>query len=165
MDRYNEYQTKQCTHTLPHCTHTRWWLVLGWVTTKEDHPRLRIACISYIWCVIKFYIALHYITPINTIFNVSHGLSEHAVVHWLEKVLFNVVCGLRSEVFIQIIVLFQPCFFFKQDSSVFVCDFQPQTPIKFQVFIVNNRLCYLFKFGLSFETFGSSGVMLSGAKG
>ena len=24
-----------------HCTHNRWWLVLGWVTTKEDHPRLR----------------------------------------------------------------------------------------------------------------------------
>ena len=62
MDRYNKYQTKQCTHTLPHCTHTRWWLVLGWVTTKEDHPRLRIACISYIWRVIKFYITLHYIT-------------------------------------------------------------------------------------------------------
>ena len=28
--------------------------VLGWVTTKEDRPRLRIACISYIWRVIKF---------------------------------------------------------------------------------------------------------------
>jgi hypothetical protein len=56
MDHYNKYQTKQCTHRLPHCTHTRWWLVLGWVTTKEDHPRLRITCISYIWRVIKYYI-------------------------------------------------------------------------------------------------------------
>ena len=40
MDRYNKYQIKQCTHTLTHCTHNIWWLVLGWVTTKEDHPRL-----------------------------------------------------------------------------------------------------------------------------
>ena len=54
MDRYNKYQTKQNTHTLPHCTHNKWWLVLGWVTTKEDHPHLQIAYISYIWHVIKF---------------------------------------------------------------------------------------------------------------
>ena len=33
------------THTL---THNSWWLVLGWVTTKEDHPCLRIAYTSYI---------------------------------------------------------------------------------------------------------------------
>ena len=42
------------THTLPHSTHNRWWLVLGWVTTKEDYPHLRLAYISYIWRVIKF---------------------------------------------------------------------------------------------------------------
>jgi len=23
------------------CTHTSWWLVLGWVTTKEYHPCIR----------------------------------------------------------------------------------------------------------------------------
>ena len=40
MDCYNKYQTKQCTHTLTHCTHYKWWLVLGWVTTKKDHPCL-----------------------------------------------------------------------------------------------------------------------------
>jgi len=34
MGRYNKYRTKQCTHT-------RWWLVLGWVTTKEYHPCIR----------------------------------------------------------------------------------------------------------------------------
>ena len=57
MDRYNKYQTKQYTHAHIHfqTAHTtEWWLVLGWVTTKEDHPRLRFAYISYIWRVIKF---------------------------------------------------------------------------------------------------------------
>jgi len=34
MGRYNKYRTKQCTHT-------SWWLVLGWVTTKEYHPCIR----------------------------------------------------------------------------------------------------------------------------
>jgi len=35
MDRYNKYQTKQLhAHTYT-CTHDSWWLVLGWVTTKE----------------------------------------------------------------------------------------------------------------------------------
>jgi len=29
-------------------THTSRWLLLGWMTTKEDHPRLRIAYTSYI---------------------------------------------------------------------------------------------------------------------
>ena len=29
------------TQTHIHYTHNSWWLVLGWVTTKEDHPRLR----------------------------------------------------------------------------------------------------------------------------
>ena len=56
MDRYSKYQTKQCTHTLTHCTHNIWWLVLGWVTTNEDHPRLRLDYTSYIWHVIKFYL-------------------------------------------------------------------------------------------------------------
>ena len=51
----NTRQSSARTHTLPHCTHNRWWLVLDWVTTKKDHPRLRIAYISYIWRVIKFY--------------------------------------------------------------------------------------------------------------
>jgi len=31
MGRYNKYRTKQCTHT-------SWWLVLDWVTTKEYIP-------------------------------------------------------------------------------------------------------------------------------
>jgi len=34
MGRYNKYRAKQCTHT-------SWWLVLGWVTTKEYHPCIR----------------------------------------------------------------------------------------------------------------------------
>jgi len=34
MGRYNKYRTKQCTHT-------SWWLVLGWVTTKEYHLCIR----------------------------------------------------------------------------------------------------------------------------
>ena len=50
----NTRQSSTRTHTLPHCTHNRWWLVLGSVTTKENHPRLRIAYISYVWRVIKF---------------------------------------------------------------------------------------------------------------
>jgi len=42
MDRYNNYQTKQLhAHTYT-CTHNSWWLVLGWVTTKEYHPLRRL---------------------------------------------------------------------------------------------------------------------------
>ena len=42
MGRYNKSQTKQLqAHTHTHCMHNRWWLVLGWVTTKEDHLCLR----------------------------------------------------------------------------------------------------------------------------
>ena len=37
---------------------TNWWLVLGWVTTKDDHTCLRIAGKSYIWRIIKFYLQL-----------------------------------------------------------------------------------------------------------
>jgi len=45
MDRYNKYQSKQLhAHTYT-CTHNSWWLVLGWVTPKEYHPRL---CIDYV---------------------------------------------------------------------------------------------------------------------
>jgi len=37
IDRCNKYQTKQLhAHTYT-CTHNSWWLVLGWVTTKEYH--------------------------------------------------------------------------------------------------------------------------------
>ena len=50
----NSGQSSTRTHTLPHCTHNSWWLVLGWVTTKENHPRLRIVYIHYIWRLIKF---------------------------------------------------------------------------------------------------------------
>ena len=32
--------TQAYTHTPTHGTHNRWWIVLGWVTTKEDYPRL-----------------------------------------------------------------------------------------------------------------------------
>ena len=52
-------------HTLSHCTHNRWWLVLGWVTTKEDHPRLRIAYTRYIWRVIRFYLLTYLLSYVN----------------------------------------------------------------------------------------------------
>jgi len=45
MDRYNKYYTKQLNAQTYTCTHNIWWLVLGWVTTKEYHPRL---CIDYV---------------------------------------------------------------------------------------------------------------------
>ena len=45
--------------------HSRWWLVLGWVTTNVDHPRLRIANASYIRRVIKFYLQLFTIIIIH----------------------------------------------------------------------------------------------------
>ena len=32
-----KYQTKQ--YTQAHCTQKRWWLILDWVTTKENHSR------------------------------------------------------------------------------------------------------------------------------
>jgi len=35
MGCFKKYQTKQLP-TGKHCTHKRWLLVLGWVTTKED---------------------------------------------------------------------------------------------------------------------------------
>ena len=34
-----ELQSRARTHTLTHFTHNRWWLVLGWVTTKKENPR------------------------------------------------------------------------------------------------------------------------------
>ena len=40
----------------------RRWLVLGRVTTKEDHSRLRMAHKSYIWRVIKFYLLTYLLT-------------------------------------------------------------------------------------------------------
>jgi len=47
MDCYNKYQTKQLhAHTYT-CTHNSWWLVLGWVTTKEYHPRLCINNVDF----------------------------------------------------------------------------------------------------------------------
>ena len=56
----NTRQSSSRTHTLTHwhCTQNIWWLVLGWVTAMEDHPRLRKAYTSYIWRVIKFYLQL-----------------------------------------------------------------------------------------------------------
>ena len=45
-------------------TYNRWWLVLGWVTTKEDHPPLGIAFTSYTWRVIKFYLLTYLLTYI-----------------------------------------------------------------------------------------------------
>ena len=42
MDRFIRYQTKQYKNILQQCTHTRWLLVLSWVTTKKDCPRLQI---------------------------------------------------------------------------------------------------------------------------
>jgi len=38
MDRYNKYQTKQLNAHTYTCIRNSWWLVLGWVTTKEYHP-------------------------------------------------------------------------------------------------------------------------------
>ena len=60
MDRYNKCQTKRYTRTHTHCTHISWWSVLGWVTTKEDHPLLWFDAQSIeIWSVNK-YISYHY---------------------------------------------------------------------------------------------------------
>ena len=55
MDRYNKCQTKQYTRTHTHCTHISRWSVLGWVTTKEDHPLLWFDAQSIeIWSVNKY---------------------------------------------------------------------------------------------------------------
>ena len=54
MGRYIKYLTKQYTRTYTrihtYCTHNRWWLVLGWVTTKEDRPRLYSLNCDYMAC-------------------------------------------------------------------------------------------------------------------
>jgi len=48
MSRYNNNQKQQLhTYIYTHTrylvtTHISWWLVLGWVTTKKEHPHLRI---------------------------------------------------------------------------------------------------------------------------
>ena len=42
MGRDIKYLTKQYTLTYTYTAHTIWWLVLGWVTTKEDNPLLPI---------------------------------------------------------------------------------------------------------------------------
>jgi len=61
MDRCNKYQTKQLhAHTYTF-THNSWWL-LGWVTTKEYHPRL---CIDYFDFMARYkcnYIFIHTFT-------------------------------------------------------------------------------------------------------
>ena len=44
-----------------------WWLVLGWVITKKDHPRLPIAYTSYTWRVIKFYFLTYIIGHLRAI--------------------------------------------------------------------------------------------------
>jgi len=41
--------TQISTHILPH---KGWWLVLGWVSTKEGNPRL---CIDYIFTYLILY--------------------------------------------------------------------------------------------------------------
>jgi len=63
MDRYNKYQTMQLhahTYTCTY-THNNWWLVLGWASTKEDHPRL---CINYVDFMARF--KCNYIYYIHT---------------------------------------------------------------------------------------------------
>jgi len=45
MDCYNNYLTKQLHAHTNACTHNSWWLVLGWVITKEDDLLL---CIDYV---------------------------------------------------------------------------------------------------------------------
>jgi len=66
MDRYNKYQTKQLhAHTYT-CTHNSWWLVLGWVNTKEYHPRL---CIDYVDFMARYkcnYIYINILMIIST---------------------------------------------------------------------------------------------------
>jgi len=57
MDRYNKYQTKQFhAHTYT-CTHN-WWLVLGYVTTKEYHPHL---CVNYVDFMARYKCNYNYI--------------------------------------------------------------------------------------------------------
>jgi len=53
MGRYNNYRTKQCTHT-------SWWLVLGWVTTKEYHSCIRFRN-DTLHVNIELHLYLHYI--------------------------------------------------------------------------------------------------------
>jgi len=60
MGRYNKYRTKLCTHT-----HTSWWLVLGWVTTKEYHPCIRFRN-DKLHVNIKFHLHFTFATPITT---------------------------------------------------------------------------------------------------
>jgi hypothetical protein len=35
-----------------------WWLLLGWMTSKKNHPHLPIACMSYVDGVIKICLRL-----------------------------------------------------------------------------------------------------------
>ena len=81
----NTTQSSTRTHTLPHCTHSRWWLVLGWVTTQEDNSRLQIAYISYIWRVIKF-----------TNYNYKLNFNEH--VQYVTKKVNASLSLLRSQI-------------------------------------------------------------------
>jgi len=53
--QYKHTQTHTHTHARTHArasTHKSWWLVLGWVTTKEGHPRLPIASTSYTYVLL-----------------------------------------------------------------------------------------------------------------
>jgi len=57
IGRYNKYRAKQCTHT-------GWWLVLGWVTIKKYHPCIRFR---------------------NDTLHVNIGLHLHVALHKLQS--------------------------------------------------------------------------------
>ena len=85
MDRYNKYQTKHCTHAHTY-THNIRWLVLGWMTTKEDHPRQRVAYTSYIWRVIKFYLLTYSPTYLFYVLNLPVCTGRSSSLEWSHPV-------------------------------------------------------------------------------
>jgi len=104
MDHYKKYQTKQLhAHTYT-CTHNSWWLVLGWVTIKEYHPRL---CIDYVDFMARYkcnyiYIYIHYSFYVNivnsksSVFLLLYGAPQGSVLGLLFTLYTTPLCTVIS---------------------------------------------------------------------
>ena len=72
-------QTNKRTHTLPHCTHDRWWLkyLAGWPPNKIIHANEQLTQTTYhFWRVIKFLLQLQLADQRRTLYYNSRGSKQ-----------------------------------------------------------------------------------------
>jgi len=93
MNRYNKYQTKQLQAYTYTCVHNSWWLVLGWVTTKEYHPRL---CIDYVDFMVQLHLhtyVIRYIHHTTECISVRVKIDYSKALHEPIVIMFLSFCG------------------------------------------------------------------------